>query len=47
MQPGIAGRSQVFKPGEHLAQLAPISEMCDRTVYEVWANDLSVVLHEY
>jgi len=27
--------------------LAAISEMCDRTVYEVWANDLSAVLHEY
>ncbi|MCK4570414.1 hypothetical protein KAT84_00555, partial [Candidatus Bipolaricaulota bacterium] len=27
--------------------LAAIAEMCDRTVYEVWANDLSAVLHEY
>ncbi|MCK5245556.1 hypothetical protein KAR02_01550 [Candidatus Bipolaricaulota bacterium] len=27
--------------------LAAISEMCDRTMYEVWANDLSAVLHEY
>jgi len=27
--------------------LAAISEMCDRTVHEVWTNDLSAVLHEY
>jgi len=27
--------------------LAAISEMCDRTVYEVWTNDLSAILHEY
>lgn len=44
---GVAGRSHAFKAEKHLAQLAAIAEMCDRTVHEVWMNDLSAVLHEY
>lgn len=47
MHPGVARISQAFKDGEHLEQLASISEMCDRTVYEAGANGLSAVLHEY
>lgn len=27
--------------------LAVVSEMCDRTLYDVWEDDLSGVIHEY